>query len=210
MFMKKRDQSIYVTRGDSCSFPVSAVIDGEIYTFKVGDFVRFKVVMKNDCSRVVLQKDTKVLFETEEVEIFLSGAQTKLGDVISRPMDYWYEIELNPETEPKTIVGYDEDGAKIFRLYPEGADAGETEEGELPTGTLTDLVAEALERAKASGIFNGTDGLDGADGTDGEDGADGYTPLKGVDYYTEADKAEMVQAVLAAMPQYAGETEEIA
>lgn len=31
-------------------------------------------------------------------------------------------------------------------------------------------------------------------------GADGYTPKKGVDYYTEADKTEMVDAVLAAMP----------
>lgn len=31
-------------------------------------------------------------------------------------------------------------------------------------------------------------------------GADGKTPVKGVDYYTEADKEEMVQAVLAALP----------
>lgn len=31
-------------------------------------------------------------------------------------------------------------------------------------------------------------------------GVDGYIPQKGVDYYTEADKAEMVQAVLAALP----------
>ena len=31
-------------------------------------------------------------------------------------------------------------------------------------------------------------------------GADGKTPVKGVDYYTEADKEEMVQAVIAALP----------
>lgn len=37
-------------------------------------------------------------------------------------MDYWYEVELNPETEAQTIIGYDEDGPKIFRLYPEGDD----------------------------------------------------------------------------------------
>jgi len=52
----------------------------------------------------------------------------------------------------------------------------------------------------------GTNGKDGAPGKDGEqgpagaDGADGYTPVKGVDYYTEADKQEMVEAVLAALP----------
>lgn len=31
-------------------------------------------------------------------------------------------------------------------------------------------------------------------------GADGKTPQKGVDYYTEADKEEIVQAVIAALP----------
>lgn len=31
-------------------------------------------------------------------------------------------------------------------------------------------------------------------------GADGKTPIKGVDYYTETDKQEMVQAVIAALP----------
>lgn len=47
---------------------------------------------------------------------------------------------------------------------------------------------------------NGKDGADGKDGTNGVDGKDGYTPQKGVDYYTEADKAEIVDAVLAALP----------
>ncbi len=37
-------------------------------------------------------------------------------------------------------------------------------------------------------------------GEQGEKGTDGYTPTKGTDYYTEADKSEMVQAVLAALP----------
>ena len=27
------------------------------------------------------------------------------------------------DTQPQTIIGYDEDGAKVFRLFPEGADA---------------------------------------------------------------------------------------
>ena len=32
------------------------------------------------------------------------------------------------------------------------------------------------------------------------DGTDGHTPVKGTDYWTEADKQEMVSAVLAALP----------
>ena len=39
----------------------------------------------------------------------------------------------------------------------------------------------------------------------GKDGEDGHTPIKGVDYYTDADKAEMVTAVIGALPVYAGE-----
>lgn len=33
---------------------------------------------------------------------------------------------------------------------------------------------------------------------------DGYTPIRGIDYYTEADKAEMVNAVLEALPAAEG------
>lgn len=40
----------------------------------------------------------------------------------------------------------------------------------------------------------------GAKGDKGDPGSNGYTPVKGKDYYTEADKAEMVQLVLAAIP----------
>lgn len=43
----------------------------------------------------------------------------------------------------------------------------------------------------------GKDGADGKDGQDGKDGADGYTPVKGTDYFTEEDKKEIVDAVLA-------------
>ena len=47
----------------------------------------------------------------------------------------------------------------------------------------------------------GADGKDGQDGADGAPGADGKTPVKGEDYFTDADKQEMVEAVLDAMPE---------
>ena len=46
----------------------------------------------------------------------------------------------------------------------------------------------------------GDKGDTGRDGTNGKDGVDGKTPVKGTDYYTEADKQEMVGLVLAALP----------
>jgi hypothetical protein len=49
---------------------------------------------------------------------------------------------------------------------------------------ITTEIKAALVEAKASGEF---------------DGADGYTPVKGTDYFTEADKAEIVEDVVEEM-----------
>ena len=56
-------------------------------------------------------------------------------------------------------------------------DADKLDASELPTAIDT-----ALAQAKASGEF---------DGADGQDGTDGYTPVRGTDYWTDADKAEI-------------------
>ena len=37
-------------------------------------------------------------------------------------------------------------------------------------------------------------------------GTDGHTPVKGTDYWTASDKAEIVAEVTAALPKYGGET----
>ena len=50
----------------------------------------------------------------------------------------------------------------------------------------------------------GERGADGKSGTNGKDGADGKTPVKGVDYYTDADKQEMVDTVITALPKWVG------
>lgn len=44
----------------------------------------------------------------------------------------------------------------------------------------------------AADIATGTNGQDGKDGKDGEDG---YTPIKGVDYFTEADIEELIAKI---------------
>lgn len=122
MFTINEDNSIYATRGDIVFFSVSATntADGDApVTFKVGDIIRMSVYGKKDCQDVVLEKDFLVTTEGTEVDVFLSGDETKFGDAINKPTDYWYEIELNPASNPQTIIGYDENGAKIFKLYPE-------------------------------------------------------------------------------------------
>jgi hypothetical protein len=82
-----------------------------------------------------------------------------------------------------------------------GADGKDGIDGVSPTV----IVAENTDTSYKLSITNANGtittpnlkGADGANGTDGKDGADGYTPVKGVDYFTEEDKAELVEAVYA-------------
>lgn len=122
MFVVNEDYSIYATRGDCVYFPLNAKKVGANRAFQPGDVLRIKVFAKKNCEDVVLQKDFSVLSYTEIVNISLEGKETKFGGVISKPKDYWYEVELNPLTEPHTLIGYSEDGPLLFKLFPEGAD----------------------------------------------------------------------------------------
>lgn len=123
MFKINDDLSIFITRGDMAYFRVSAKNkDGNAYQFKTDNVVRIKVFEKKACHCVVMQKDFQVEADTDKVAVVLNKEDTKIGEVISKPVDYWYEVELNPDTNPQTIVGYDDDGPKLFRLFPEGSD----------------------------------------------------------------------------------------
>ena len=54
-------------------------------------------------------------------------------------------------------------------------------------------------------VEDGTDGAPGVAGAPGKNGTDGHTPVKGTDYWTASDKAEIVAEVTAALPKYGGE-----
>ena len=107
----------------------------------------------------------------------------------------------------------------------------QTWNGKLDSSKLQEAVNEALTQAKASGEFDGQDGITPHIGVNGNwyigktdtgiqsrgqngytpvkgkdyfDGKNGKTPEKGVDYFTEADKSSFVQDVLNALPTWNG------
>lgn len=100
-------------------------------------------------------------------------------DAIAQAVSAW--LEENPiqsgatEAQAKQIQ---ENATNIGKLQA-------TVNDKLDSSKLPEAVNDALAQAKASGEF------DGKDGQDGKDGADGKTPLKGTDYWTESDKAEI-------------------
>ena len=112
------------TRGDILPLAISTTNDdGTDYIFKEGDVVRFTIYKQGDCGCVELQKDVVVEEETTEVLIDLTKEDTRIGELISEPVTYNYEVELNPDTRPQTIIGYTvKNGPKLFTLTPEADD----------------------------------------------------------------------------------------
>ena len=121
--LKVINNKIMINRGDIGVLAVSTQDkDGNDHVFQPGDVLRLRVMTSNNCDEIVLQKDVTVEVESTEVDIRLYSDNTKIGDIINNPKNYWYEVELNPDTAPQTIIGYDDKGPKLFVLYPEGGE----------------------------------------------------------------------------------------
>lgn len=119
-----KTKQISITRGDIASIDFSPLNDedGSEYVFQANDIVRFKVFERKESEKVYLVKDFKATANQTSIEISLTSEDTKIGELIDKPKKYWYEIELNPDTNPQTLIGYDDEGEKLFVLYPEGGD----------------------------------------------------------------------------------------
>ena len=125
MAMLGTNYSIEINRGDMLAMTIKANdSNGDPYIFKVDDVVRFKIMERNKCENVILQKDVKVTEEMESVPVIISSEEMKIGNIINKPVDYWYEVELNPNTSSAiTILGYKKKtGPRILSLTPEGGD----------------------------------------------------------------------------------------
>ena len=113
--------TLKVTRGQSGTITFGALTpEGEPYTFLAGDVVRLNVTKAGKENMVVMSVDSIVEENTEEVSISITSFDSKIGNAINKPTEYWYDIELNPDSSiAQMLLGYDDDGPKIFKLYPE-------------------------------------------------------------------------------------------
>lgn len=108
------NNTIHLTRGDKAVINFSI----ENYTFENGDIVKFLIYYKYGLnSEPILKKEINVKQATDNVDIILNTEDTKIGKISNEPIEYWYEIEFN---KGQTVIGYDKNGAKIFKLYPKG------------------------------------------------------------------------------------------
>lgn len=184
--------------------PIPAGLIGATVTFKFEDDV-WKSLTKTVCFRGAVPKD-------------VVGAE----DIVTIP------CEVLAESGRRIAVGvYGTDADKQVVIPTLWAELGFTQYAADPSGDpstdpalpvwaqLQEKVSEAmdivkaLEDAKDRGEFKGEpgpagpqgpEGKQGEQGVPGTPGTNGYTPQKGIDYYTDLDKAEMVAAVLTALP----------
>ena len=108
-----RNKNIYLNRGDAITLQL---VNNE-GKFEAGDKIKFYVCTNGDYTNVLFEKEFTVEETSNFAEIKLTSAETRIGDAFKDgSITYWYEIELNGDT---TLVGYDDEGAKKFVLYPE-------------------------------------------------------------------------------------------
>lgn len=125
--------TLRLTRGDST--------DG--YNNKIAFFVPFKNITTGDEGRLKIKPTDKISFvvhskkgytkdeilrvdytlkeigyeeETEFPELKLTEEDTRKFPRTTKPVTYWYDLVINDE---KTVIGYDEEGAKKVIVYPE-------------------------------------------------------------------------------------------
>ncbi len=117
---KKEPTIIKCNRGNKGSITVRKKNKntGEFEKFNAGDKVVLSVKQNFAEEEPAIRKIIEVTEETDSVTFSLSKDDTTIGELISEPVTYQYDIAINDDN---TILGYDDDGPKKFIVYPEGS-----------------------------------------------------------------------------------------
>lgn len=143
---------------------------------------------------------------TKISKVFKVNKRNKPADYVFTPLDQTTLQELverldaieenqDPDAIKNTVEDYLEQNpidVPVESVNGKTGDVKLTAEdvGAISLDNSQKVINEALAQAKASGEF---------------DGKNGETPVKGVDYFTEADQEAIVQQVITALPVYNGE-----
>ena len=131
-----------------------------------------------------IEKDAHLNLSAGEWSLWLHGIRSVDGETAERITTNIITFNVSPTGMTDTDNAFPSVAPDMVeQIYAslEGVAAEAVNEA------IPSAVEAALAQAKASGEF---------DGKDGKDGINGKTPVKGEDYFTDADKAELVEEVL--------------
>lgn len=154
-------------------------------TFSQGEVVVKSIIFRTFIDRSIMGEGEI----PEPLDDFLTRAGETLTAIPETIQDTFGEISAEAETLPagsSATAEFDSENMKLSFGIPAG-EKGDTG----PAG------ADGAPGQDGAPGKDGADGAPGKDGKDGKDGADGYTPVKGTDYWTVEDKAEIVAAAAA-------------
>lgn len=179
-------KKVIVTINDTDAYESECYLDRTVGAYKIdlGDGYSIKQSVTSD--QAVFLGGKAEEYYSVKIEV-LNGAET------IHPLDQKYL--------PDTVA---------TKEYVENAVANAGGSGGMDGATFIPAVSEAgvISWTNNGGLENpapvNIKGLKGDTGEIGPAGPAGATPVKGTDYYTAADKVEMVNAVLAALPTWTG------
>lgn len=119
MFTILDDKTICLTRGDTATIQVELKYDTGLAVTNGTAYLR--IMEKKDCTVSKVEKSVGVVSGTASFSIVAEDTKESLcPKIINKPIDFWYEVSLETSGVAQTVIGYDEEGPKIFRVYPEG------------------------------------------------------------------------------------------
>ena len=113
-----------------------------------------------------------------------------LGEEPSEPTPTEYQQLINLSAQAVNIAQSVRDDANNGLFKGDKGERGETGPQGIP----------GIQGKTGPQGIQGARGPKGEKGDTGKTGADGYTPIKGLDYYTEDEKNELVAIILESMP----------
>ena len=111
-----------------------------------------------------------------------------LQDKVQGDPDSGSEVSVKPINDiAHAVIDLEENEDVVTNTAPYIGDNGNWYVYDVQTKTYID---SGMPSRGEQGL-QGEKGEKGDKGADGQDGADGYTPIRGTDYWTDADKAEI-------------------
>lgn len=114
MFRVDEDLAVHINRGDAGNINVTAN-EGE-YEFQPNSKLKLRIYEKKGYDKEpVYETEVTITEATTQAVIPLTEDSTSFCEISNKPITYWYDVSLD---EDITLIGYDEDGAKEFIIYP--------------------------------------------------------------------------------------------
>ena len=167
--------------------------------FKNGDVVKHVILENDEClvpwevisyGKLGVSVFCGDLITADEDNVYISESGYEDGGAPEDPSPTVYEQIIAMLNEIETGGIPDDKIAAAVQAYLEAHPVESLTEEDVQR-IVTEYVAAHKDELKGDKGDKGDTGAPGADGNDGAAGADGYTPVRGTDYWTADDIAEI-------------------